>query len=207
MRKAAEEEQETQVDKAPLAASKNKRARSGEEESMAKGSPLPLSDDLMEHVLKFITEHKDRNVVSLVCKAWHAIEGAGRQHVFIGNCYAVSAGRATKRFPRLKSLILKGKPRFADFDLVPRNWGAFVLPWINVLSVSHPFLEELRLKRMTLSDDSLELIARSFPQFKALVLTSCDGFSTDGLASIAANCRHLKHLELTENILNHKTGA
>ena len=50
-------------------------------------------------------------------------------------------------------------------------------------------LEELRLKRMVVSDESLELLSRSFVGFKSLVLVSCDGFTTDGLASIAANCR------------------
>jgi transport inhibitor response 1 len=52
-----------------------------------------------------------------------------------------------------------------------------------------PCLEELRLKRMTVNDESLEFIARSFPNFSSLVLIFCDGFSTDGLAAIAANCR------------------
>ncbi|XP_061991522.1 uncharacterized protein LOC133709707 isoform X1 [Rosa rugosa] len=40
-----------------------------------------------------------------------------------------------------------------------------------------------------ISDGSLELIAKPFKNFKLLVLSSCEGFSTDGLASIAANCR------------------
>eukprot|EP00250_Pteridium_aquilinum_P003316 c13637_g2_i1 orf=90-1904(+) len=208
MKKAAEEVLEAQVDyKSRLVAAKCKHLREDQDERGAGDMPFTLTDDLLEHVLKFITAHKDRNAVSLVCKAWHSVEASGRQKVFVGNCYAVSVERVAQRFTRLKSLTLKGKPRFADFDLVPRDWGAFVQPWIETLALSHPFLEELRLKRMTLSDDCLELIASSFLQFKALVLTSCDGFSTDGLASIAANCRHLTHLELTENILNHKTGA
>lgn len=42
---------------------------------------------------------------------------------------------------------------------------------------------------MVVTDESLELIARSFKNFKVLVLSSCEGFTTDGLASIAANCR------------------
>ncbi|KAK4426035.1 protein AUXIN SIGNALING F-BOX 3 [Sesamum alatum] len=50
-------------------------------------------------------------------------------------------------------------------------------------------LEELRLKRMVVSDESLELLAKSFPNFKSLVLVSCEGFTTDGLATIASNCR------------------
>ncbi|KAH7447204.1 hypothetical protein KP509_01G096900 [Ceratopteris richardii] len=211
MRKAADQEEHlTQTAyKTVCVSSKCKWARTIEEEGKQQEvTPLPLSDpDLMGHVFKFITEHKDRNAVSLVCKAWNAVEASGRQRIYVGNCYAVSAERVSKRFTRFKSLTLKGKPRFADFDLVPRNWGAFVLPWIRTLSSSHPFLEELRLKRMTLSDECLKLIAMSFPQFKSLVLTSCDGFSTDGLAYIAAQCRHLVHLELTENNLNNKTGA
>jgi hypothetical protein len=58
----------------------------------------------------------------------------------------------------------------------------------------YPWLEELRLKRMVVTDESLELLAHSFPNFKVLVLTSCDGFSTDGLATIAAHCRHWPRL-------------
>ncbi|KAL5721438.1 GPI-anchored mannoprotein [Ranunculus cassubicifolius] len=54
---------------------------------------------------------------------------------------------------------------------------------------AYPLLEELRLKRMVVTDECLELISKSFKNFKVLVLTSCEGFSTDGLAAIAANCR------------------
>ena len=173
----------------------------GKEEEMAKddeeqedgkgeGEGTALSEDVMEHVLSFITCHRDRNAVSLVCRSWNVLEASGRRSVFIGNCYAVSPQRATERFTRFSSLILKGKPRFADFDLLPRHWGAFVEPWIHALSVSHHrFLQDLRLKRMTLSDHALHLLSHSFPHFNVLVLTSCDGFSTHGLASIAANCR------------------
>jgi transport inhibitor response 1 len=47
------------------------------------------------------------------------------------------------------------------------------------------------LKRMVISDESLEVIAKSFKNFKVLVLSSCEGFSTDGLSAIAADCRFL----------------
>ena len=40
-----------------------------------------------------------------------------------------------------------------------------------------------------MSDDTLELISKSFKNFKVLVLYFCEGFSTDGLAVIAANCK------------------
>lgn len=137
----------------------------------------------------FLTSHGDRNAVSLVCKAWYRVERWSRKRVFVGNCYAVSPERFISRFPRVRSLTLKGKPHFADFNLVPDDWGALVDPWIEAMAESCPLLEELRLKRMVVSDESLDLLSGSFPNFKSLVLISCEGFSTDGLASIAANCR------------------
>ncbi|CAA6664000.1 unnamed protein product [Spirodela intermedia] len=103
------------------------------------------------------------------------------------------------RFPRLRSLTLKGKPHFADFNLVPHDWGGYARPWIEALARGCPELEELRLKRMVITDECLELLARSFPNFRALFLVSCDGFSTDGLAAIATHCRHLRELDLHEN--------
>lgn len=86
-------------------------------------------------------------------------------------------------------MTLKGKPRFSDFDLVPPKWGAYVHSWLLVFATKYHFLEELRLKRMTVSDESLKFLALSFPNFKALSLLSCDGFSTDGLASITTHCK------------------
>ncbi|KAJ6290093.1 hypothetical protein OIU78_025917 [Salix suchowensis] len=67
-------------------------------------------------------------------------------------------------------------------------------------------LEELKLKRMIISDECLELISRSFPNFKSLVLVSCDGFTTDGLAAIASNCRFLRELDLQENDVEDHRG-
>ncbi|KAF5191860.1 Transport inhibitor response [Thalictrum thalictroides] len=67
---------------------------------------------------------------------------------------------------------------------------------ISILKVGEGFcihefqlwLEELRLKRMVVTDECLELISKLYKNFGVLVLTSCEGFSTDGLAAIAANC-------------------
>ncbi|GLT81616.1 hypothetical protein SLE2022_000570 [Rubroshorea leprosula] len=163
-------------------------------------------DEVLEHVFNFVTSHKDRNCVSSVCKSWYRIERHSRRRVFIGNCYAISPARLIFRFPALKSLTLKGKPHFADFNLVPPDWGGFVLPWIQALANSRIGLEELRLKRMIVSDESLELLSRSFPDFKSLVLVSCEGFSTDGVAAIAANCRFLRELDLQENEVDDHRG-
>lgn len=62
-------------------------------------------------------------------------------------------------------------------------------PWVVAMAQAYPWLEELRLKRMVVTDDALELISRSLKNFKVLVLSSCEGFTTEGLAAIAANCR------------------
>ncbi|KAM3735451.1 hypothetical protein ACB098_10G089000 [Castanea mollissima] len=164
---------------------------------MMMGSSFP--EEVLEHVFSFIERDKDRNAISTVCQSWYEIERWSRRRVFVGNCYAVSPLILIKRFPDVRCLELKGKPHFADFNLVPEGWGAYVSPWIAAASTAYPWLEEIRLKRMVISDDSLELISKSFKNFKVLVLSSCEGFSTEGLAAIAANCRNLRELDLRES--------
>ncbi|XP_014495981.1 protein TRANSPORT INHIBITOR RESPONSE 1-like [Vigna radiata var. radiata] len=163
-------------------------------------------EEVLEHVFSFIESERDRNAISLVCKSWYEIERWCRRNVFVGNCYAVSPVMVIKRFPELRSIALKGKPHFADFNLVPEGWGGYVCPWIAAMACAFPCLEEIRLKRMVITDESLELIAKSFKNFKVLVLTSCEGFTTDGLAAIAANCRNLKELDLQESEVDDLSG-
>ncbi|KAK4363613.1 hypothetical protein RND71_018854 [Anisodus tanguticus] len=165
---------------------------------------LPL--EVLEHIFSDITLDKDRNSISLVCKSWYEAERCCRKNVFIGNCYAVSPSILIKRFPDIRSINIKGKPHFADFDLVPEGWGAFYYPWVVAMAKAYPFLEEIRLKRMVVCDESLELIANAFKNFKVLVLQSCEGFTTDGLAAIAANCRNLRELDLGESEVEDLSG-
>lgn len=146
-------------------------------------------DEVLERVLSLIVSDKERSSVSLVCKDWYNAERWSRRHVFIGNCYSVSPEIVVARFPKIRSLTIKGKPRFSDFNLVPDDWGADIHPWLIVFATAYPFLEELRLKRMVVSDQSLEFLATKFNGFKSLSLLSCDGFSTDGLKSIATHCK------------------
>ncbi|XP_047334351.1 protein TRANSPORT INHIBITOR RESPONSE 1-like isoform X2 [Impatiens glandulifera] len=155
-------------------------------------------EEVLEHVFSFIQSDKDRNAVSMVCKSWYEIERWCRRRIFIGNCYSVNPTIMTRRFPEVRSIELKGKPHFADYNLVPDGWGGYVKPWITAMAESYPWLEEIKLKRMVVTDESLEMISRSFKNFKVLVLYSCEGFTTDGLASIAANCRKLRELDLQE---------
>ncbi|KAJ9187726.1 hypothetical protein P3X46_003149 [Hevea brasiliensis] len=163
-------------------------------------------EEVLEHVFSFIYDDKDRNAISMVCKSWYEIERWCRRRIFVGNCYAVSPPMVIRRFPEVRSVELKGKPHFADFNLVPEGWGGYVYPWIAAMATAYPWLEEIRLKRMVVTDEALELIAKSFKNFKVLVLSSCEGFSTDGLAAIAANCRNLKELDLRESEVDDLSG-
>ncbi|KAI7744241.1 hypothetical protein M8C21_000999 [Ambrosia artemisiifolia] len=167
---------------------------------------LSFPEEVLEHVFSFITSHTDRNTVSLVCKSWYEIERWCRRRVFIGNCYAVSPGIMIRRFPEVRCVELKGKPHFADFNLVPDGWGGYFYPWVCEMSRAYPWLEEIRLKRMVVSDEGLELVSKAFKNFKVLVLSSCEGFSTDGLAAIAANCRNLRELDLRESEVEDLSG-
>ncbi|XP_047325685.1 protein TRANSPORT INHIBITOR RESPONSE 1-like [Impatiens glandulifera] len=155
-------------------------------------------EEVWEHVFSFINSDRDRNAVSLVCKSWYEIERWSRRRVFVGNCYAVSPSIVIKRFPKVRSVELKGKPHFADFNLVPDGWGGYVFPWVEAMAKAYPWLEEIRLKRMVVTDEALELISGSFKNFKVLVLHTCEGFSNFGLASLATSCRKLEVLELRE---------
>ncbi len=177
------------VRKSSATESSPENAKAEEEEEEMSTSSFP--DEVLEHVLVFLTRHEDRNAVSQVCKAWCSTEGASRKKVFIGNCYALSPEDLVRRFRKITTLVMKGRPRFTDFGLVPHNWGAHMYPWIRTMALHYPGLEELRLKRMTVSDESLEMIARCFSSFRALSLTSCDGFSTDGLAHITRHCGYV----------------
>ncbi|EHA8586401.1 transport inhibitor response 1-like protein [Cocos nucifera] len=169
------------------------------------GAPPPFSDQVLEivleNVLQFLSSRRDRNAASLVCRSWYRAEAQTRRELFIGNCYAVSPRRATERFRRIRAVVLKGKPRFADFGLVPINWGAHFHPWVSAMAAAYPWLEKLCLKRMSLTDGDLSLLAHSFPNFKELSLICCEGFSTAGLAVIAEKCRHLRVLDLIEDYL------
>ncbi|XP_074564970.1 transport inhibitor response 1-like protein Os05g0150500 [Curcuma longa] len=156
-------------------------------------------DEVWEHTFSFLPTDADRNAVALVCRSWHRIERLSRRKIFVGNCYAVEPAAAVRRFPEVRAATIKGKPHFADFNLTITDWGGGAGRWIQSMAKGWPLLEELRLKRMVVSDDCLEIAARSFKNFRVLSLASCEGFSTAGLASVAANCRNLKALDLHEN--------
>ncbi|KAJ8426647.1 hypothetical protein Cgig2_029831 [Carnegiea gigantea] len=168
------------------------------------GPPCPdqVLENVLENVLQFLTCRRDRNAASLVCKSWYRAEAMTRSELFIGNCYAVAPGRATARFHRITAVVIKGKPRFADFGLMPINWGAHSTRWLTAFAGAYPFLEKIYLKRMSVTDDDLGLIANSFSCLKELTLVCCEGFGTSGLAVLACKSRQLRVLDLFEDEVN-----
>ncbi|KAK7282868.1 hypothetical protein RIF29_11961 [Crotalaria pallida] len=170
------------------------------------GYQPPLPDQaleiVLENVLQFLTSRRDRSAASVVSWSWYRAEALTRSELFIGNCYALSPRRATSRFGRVRSVTIKGKPRFADFDLMPVDWGAHFSPWVVDLAKAYPWLEKVHLKRMSVTDDDLVLLSESFAGFRELVLVCCEGFGTVGLAAVASNCRLLRVLDLVESVVD-----
>ncbi|CAN6331425.1 unnamed protein product [Urochloa humidicola] len=158
-----------------------------------------LPDEVWEHAFSFLPADSDRGAAAAACRSWLRAERRSRRRLVVANCYAASPQDAVDRFPSVRVLEVKGKPHFADFGLVPPGWGAAAAPWVAAAADGWPLLEELSFKRMVVTDDCLEMISASFRNFQVLRLISCEGFSTAGLAAIAASCRNLRALDLQEN--------
>ncbi|CAD6209922.1 unnamed protein product [Miscanthus lutarioriparius] len=158
-------------------------------------------DNVLETVLQFLDAPRDRRAASLVCRSWHRAESATRESVAVRNLLAASAARTARRFPNARSLLLKGRPRFADFNLLPHGWDASAFrPWAAAVAAgAFPALASLYLKRIPVTDADLDLLSRSLPaSFRDLTLHLCDGFTSRGLASIASHCRGLRVLDVVE---------
>ncbi|CAN6353774.1 unnamed protein product [Urochloa humidicola] len=158
-----------------------------------------LPDEVWEHAFSFLPADSDRGAAAAACRSWLRAERRSRRRLAVANCYAVSPQDTVDRFPSVRAAEVKGKPHFADFGLVPPGWGAAAAPWVAAAADGWPLLEELSFKRMVVTNDCLDMISASFRNFQVLRLVSCEGFSTAGLAAIAAGCRNLRKIDLQEN--------
>nr|VDC89825.1 unnamed protein product [Brassica oleracea] len=164
-------------------------------------------DDVIEQVMPYITDPKDRDSASLVCRRWFEIDSETREHVTMALCYTSTPDRLSRRFPNLRSIKLKGKPRAAMFNLIPENWGGFVTPWVNEIASSLRRLKSVHFRRMIVSDLDLDVLAKArLDELEALKLDKCSGFSTDGLFSIVKHCRKMKTLLMEESSFVEKDG-
>nr|ADK47027.1 coronatine insensitive 1 [Brassica rapa subsp. chinensis] len=165
-------------------------------------------DDVIEQVMPYITDPKDRDSASLVCRRWFEI-GLGDQRARhqMALCYASAPDRLSARFPNLRSLKLKGKPRAAMFNLIPENWGGFVTPWVNEIALSLRRIRSVHFRRMIVSDLDLDVLARARgDELEVLKLDKCLGFSTDGLFTVVKHCRKIKTLLMDDSSFLEKDG-
>ncbi|KAM1141504.1 hypothetical protein EV1_041072 [Malus domestica] len=166
-----------------------------------------ISDVVMDCVMPYLHDPKDRDAVSLVCKRWYELDALTRKHVTIALCYTTTPDRLRQRFQHLESLKLKGKPRAAMFNLIPEDWGGFVTPWVMEIANSFHRLKCLHFRRMIVSDSDLELLADSRGRvLQVLKLDKCSGFTTGGLLHIGRSCRNLRTLFLEESSIVEEDG-
>ncbi|KAL9332586.1 hypothetical protein ACSQ67_002196 [Phaseolus vulgaris] len=164
-------------------------------------------DVVLDCVIPYIDDPKDRDAVSQVCRRWYELDSLTRKHVTIALCYTTTPARLRRRFPHLESLKLKGKPRAAMFNLIPEDWGGHVTPWVKEISQYFDCLKSLHFRRMIVTDSDLQLLARSRGHvLHALKLDKCSGFSTDGLLHIGRLCKNLRVLFLEESSIVENDG-
>ncbi|KAK6929445.1 Transport inhibitor response 1 domain [Dillenia turbinata] len=163
---------------------------------------VPMPDVVLQCLMPYIHDPRDRASISLVCRRWNQIDAMTRKRVTIAMCYSTTPQRLRRRFRNLESLKLKGKPRAAMFNLIPEDWGGYVTPWVNEIAKSFDCLKAVHFRRMIVKDSDIELLARSRgQQLESLRLDKCCGFSSDGLFHIGRFCRRLKTLFIEESLL------
>ncbi|XP_010529696.1 PREDICTED: coronatine-insensitive protein 1-like isoform X2 [Tarenaya hassleriana] len=156
-------------------------------------------DGVIEQVIPYITDPKDRDYASLVCRRWCKVDAETREHVTLSLCYTAKSDCLSRRFSNLRLMKLKGKPRAAMFNLIPENWGGYVTPWVNEIAASFRQLKSVHFRRMIVSDLDLDLLAKARKdELEVLKLHKCSGFSTDWLLSLARHCR--RELERGQSI-------
>ncbi|WZY90739.1 hypothetical protein YC2023_047474 [Brassica napus] len=165
------------------------------------------ADDVISIVMPYVTDPKDRESASLVNRTWLRADSETRYHVTMALCYASAPDRLSARFPNLRSLKLKGKPRAAMFNLIPENWGGFVTPWVNEIALSLRRIRSVHFRRMIVSDLDLDVLARARgDELEVLKLDKCLGFSTDGLFTVVKHCRKIKTLLMDDSSFLEKDG-
>nr|ASR83108.1 coronatine-insensitive protein 1 [Dracaena cambodiana] len=165
-----------------------------------------ISDVALECVMNYIDDPWDRDAISLVCKKWYQIDAITRKHITIALCYSATPGSLRRRFPRLESLKLKGKPRASMFNnIIPDDWGGYAGPWMSEIADAFLCLKSMHFRRMIVKDEDIRVLVRGRGHMlNSLKLDKCTGFSTDGLVAVARSCRCLRTLFLEESVITEK---
>uniref|UniRef100_A0A1D1YFG0 Coronatine-insensitive protein 1 n=1 Tax=Anthurium amnicola TaxID=1678845 RepID=A0A1D1YFG0_9ARAE len=178
-----------------------------EQRNLSRMMSFGISDLALECVMGYIDDPRDRDAISQVCRRWYHLDSITRKHITIAICYSTTPERLRKRFPRLESLKLKGKPRAAMFNLIPEDWGGYAGPWVKEIADSFNCIKSIHFRRMIVQDADIEVLVRARGHVLiALKLDKCSGFSTNALTQIARSCRCLKTLFLEESSIIENDG-
>ncbi|GKA72846.1 coronatine-insensitive 1 [Tanacetum coccineum] len=103
-------------------------------------------------------------------------------------------------FPYLESLTLKGFPlAFENVQYIDLK------PWIKEIVASFKCLKALDIRRVSVHDSDLELLARTRGKdLRVLKINNCKGFRGKGLMHIGRHCNDLRTLGLEDNKKNLK---
>eukprot|EP00245_Coleochaete_scutata_P017845 TRINITY_DN8977_c0_g1_i2.p1 TRINITY_DN8977_c0_g1~~TRINITY_DN8977_c0_g1_i2.p1 ORF type:complete len:708 (+),score=103.38 TRINITY_DN8977_c0_g1_i2:277-2400(+) len=169
-----------------------------------------LTDDLIALVFGKLTTAADRNAASLVCRRWYRVEGETRESVRIPHCTAIDPCRVVERFPSMKSFTIQlptwnmsvlglntGSP---SCDRVFLSDDSSARPWIKMISLYYPRLEEISLCRVRLTNSDLELLGDACgATLRTVRLRECDNLTDAAIASLIIRCSCLEVLDLGQS--------
>ncbi|KAL4205413.1 hypothetical protein AMTRI_Chr01g137170 [Amborella trichopoda] len=180
-----------------------------------------LPDELLIEIFHHLDGQKEsRDACSLVCKRWSRLESMSRETIRIGASgipdWCISL--LVKRFTGLRSVFIDERlPVCLQFQtgfshrgngLVGRISRHFkpritrgssdVLSLLSTLHYApeNSGSEEAELELCSLSDAGLTALARGSARLEKLSLIWCNAVTSQGLKSIAENCRALRALDL-----------
>eukprot|EP00249_Psilotum_nudum_P021996 c28333_g1_i1 orf=286-2127(+) len=166
-----------------------------------------IPETALEFIFGYIDDSKDRHAISLVCKRWQHLESLTRKGVTITFSYSAKP-TSLRRFKRLESFKLKGKPRAAKFhNLVPEDWGGYAESWVKEIAVNCQCVKSISFRRTIVTDEDLIKLAKERGHMlQELKLNKCSGFSTTGLEAITRSCRSLRALSLDDSNITDQGG-
>nr|GEX30286.1 hypothetical protein [Tanacetum cinerariifolium] len=154
---------------------------------------------VLDCVLPYIHDGDDLISISLVSRKFYELDRITRKHITVHLFYASNPSTLSNRFPFIESLTLKGLP---NWDPSPQLPNIDITPWIKEISVKFEFLKALYIRRMLVSDEHLELLAKTRGRdLRTLKICECEGFSNNGLLHISEYCNGLTTLCLKNNIV------
>ena len=151
-----------------------------------------LSDELLLQVFKKVTISQYVSN-SLVCKRWLFLHGRLVHSIKVIDFGFVNSGRVFTRFPNLENIDI-----VHACIKMPRNSGILITRnnlsvYVGTKLLSGGFIEENDILSSDLIDNGLQLISKSYPNLRRIVVF---GTSENGLLTVSSKCEMLQELEL-----------